>query len=653
MQRMKQMFDILQNATKDITLSKEEKFQMRESLIEYLTYMPSYRHTFQKETYEKDRFGFSRMKAFPSFFRTRHLRGALLIALVVTSGTMSVTTAATSALPGDLLYPIKIRVNEEVRTVFMSSNEARVSWEQERTEMRLREAGTLVANGRLDDKAQEVLQKQIAIHTDTFIAQVQATAVHDPILATEMSDDFADSMEENEALLTRLIVEKNETVPPETRAFVQNVHTATRQAVSLRNTTEQGATNEMDFATTTTPEITATNTSETNADGIATEDFATPTVETRATQTDYVSKIDVRAIHRAKKRAEDRYQETILLVEKMETDDTLHESTNTQIASAKALMESGTHALERADSIGAYTAYREASMRLQKVVRALHATQLFDVRIVDDVLPDVPSDTTEESDPSSDKTDTNETALLYKETGIIIDDAKKMLSSHEEHGTEPVEQVRDYIKTALAYQLQAEIAIALSDVESAYAHTQNAQKYAKESLNLLTAMPQQPENIPPHNIDNVVVEETEESDVSEELPTGVSHTFFDGIHYATGTLQKTFTCTRIESNLVQQHDDPLQLQVVLSTFDVFDENGYCDGTQKNTLAFFATSTAPAEAVISEVTLNEKPILWYNVDDALLEIDDMHTATSNDEVFLPAEDATIFQKAVDTTRALFR
>ena len=57
--------------------------------------------------------------------------------LIVISGGTSL--AAERALPGDLLYPVKISVNENIRSAISLSNESKVDWEIDKVERRLEE----------------------------------------------------------------------------------------------------------------------------------------------------------------------------------------------------------------------------------------------------------------------------------------------------------------------------------------------------------------------------------------------------------------------------------------------------------------------------------------------------------------------------------
>lgn len=79
----------------------------------------------------------------------RFASGAVAFALVLTVGA-GTSYAAEGTLPGDLLYPIKLGVNERVAGALASGPKAKATWHAERATRRLEEVETLAASGRLD-----------------------------------------------------------------------------------------------------------------------------------------------------------------------------------------------------------------------------------------------------------------------------------------------------------------------------------------------------------------------------------------------------------------------------------------------------------------------------------------------------------------------
>ena len=105
---------------------------------------------------------------------------ALAAALIffVSGGT---ALAAEGALPGDLLYPVKVGVNEQVRSALAISTEAQGAWEVERAERRLEEASRLAAAGTLDDDTRAEIETRLEAHTKAAEATAEKLAADDDV----------------------------------------------------------------------------------------------------------------------------------------------------------------------------------------------------------------------------------------------------------------------------------------------------------------------------------------------------------------------------------------------------------------------------------------------------------------------------------------
>lgn len=95
-------------------------------------------------------------------------KSAAVVALVVavSLSATGVSYAAESALPGDVLYAVKVGVNEEVVAAFARNEERKAEWEAERAARRLAEAERLAERGRLDESRRVELESRYAAHVN-------------------------------------------------------------------------------------------------------------------------------------------------------------------------------------------------------------------------------------------------------------------------------------------------------------------------------------------------------------------------------------------------------------------------------------------------------------------------------------------------------
>lgn len=136
MRIMKNTFKHIIKEAKRLTLQKEEKSQIRETLLSYMQEHPVRDDEIIRHQYQRPNIWGS-MFLKPAFV-------ALSLILIVGGGT---GYAAERALPGDLLFSVKVHVNEEVNGFFAYSEEAKADWQIQRVERRLKETEKLALRG--------------------------------------------------------------------------------------------------------------------------------------------------------------------------------------------------------------------------------------------------------------------------------------------------------------------------------------------------------------------------------------------------------------------------------------------------------------------------------------------------------------------------
>lgn len=164
-----------------IRMRSSEKRELRGRIVAYMEYHPLPEEVRKKSTKHAVKTPY--MNAIPSesFFAfrlgTRQFQSmAVLGALLFVVG---VPTLAERSLPGDILYPMKVMVNEEVRSTLAFSPYAKVEWEAARLERRLSEARLLAQEGRLTEDAERKVAEAVKEHSN---------AAQETILALRQTD---------------------------------------------------------------------------------------------------------------------------------------------------------------------------------------------------------------------------------------------------------------------------------------------------------------------------------------------------------------------------------------------------------------------------------------------------------------------------------
>lgn len=141
------------------------------------------------------------MQGFGAFFsrRATYATAAALV-LVVATGTQA-TFAAEGAVPGDILYPVKVSVAEPVALALTTSGEAKAKLATRFASRRVKEASTLSAQGKLDEKTATELAVRFDTHVDLIAketATIEAKGDVTEALAvrTDLEQDLTDTAKE-------------------------------------------------------------------------------------------------------------------------------------------------------------------------------------------------------------------------------------------------------------------------------------------------------------------------------------------------------------------------------------------------------------------------------------------------------------------------
>lgn len=141
------------------SLTKAEKAEMRSFLASFMNTHPVRLPHAARLNMSKS----SRAQFFEIIYKP--MLASSMVALVLMLGGGSISYAAERALPGDMLYPVKIHINENLRAAVLLTAEARSGLMIDRAGRRLEEIEKLTLSGKLDSSASAKV-------TENFSAEV-------------------------------------------------------------------------------------------------------------------------------------------------------------------------------------------------------------------------------------------------------------------------------------------------------------------------------------------------------------------------------------------------------------------------------------------------------------------------------------------------
>ncbi len=131
------------------------------------------------------------------------------LVVILSSG---VVFASGGSLPGDTLYPVKVRFVEPVRGAFVFSNKSKIEYESSLTTERLIEAETLANNDKLDEANQKQLNSLLERHSKDFNKAVEGFRKENSVRESENDEaiaNFQTSLNAHEQVLKFIKEHKN------------------------------------------------------------------------------------------------------------------------------------------------------------------------------------------------------------------------------------------------------------------------------------------------------------------------------------------------------------------------------------------------------------------------------------------------------------
>lgn len=154
---MKKFAEQLKARAEEIKLRTDERDALRTRLLAYMSYHPmAEEQTFSHRP--------ARRRTFLRLFANGRFVSAA-VGMTAVFCLVVIPAMAENSLPGDTLYPVKVRFNEELRGALASSPYQKIEWETERLERRVAEAQLLSDAGKLTPVAEAEVADAIKRHS--------------------------------------------------------------------------------------------------------------------------------------------------------------------------------------------------------------------------------------------------------------------------------------------------------------------------------------------------------------------------------------------------------------------------------------------------------------------------------------------------------
>lgn len=232
---MKRFSEQLKKKSDSIRMRASERRELRERLVSYMEYHPVVRTAATPKARKKsvesivsDPFKI----IFINMTYVRSFAGVFALFLVV-----GVPLIAERAVPGDILYPVKVQFNEEVRSTLSLSPYAKVEWETQRLERRIAEARLLADEGRLTQEIEAEVAQAVKEHTSAAQKEIATLRESDSDEAAIAEITFASALAvQSEVLEGKVASDEANKTDTEGRSVVALAGAVAEARTSAENT---------------------------------------------------------------------------------------------------------------------------------------------------------------------------------------------------------------------------------------------------------------------------------------------------------------------------------------------------------------------------------------------------------------------------------
>lgn len=198
----KKLIDAIEKAKKAISLDSAEKGAMRSEIIAFMKKNPlPLEH---KKRLSIQWLSFSSFNHYPLQYAT------LLGAFVLLVGCGGISFAAQSSLPGDMLYSMKVGVNEKVLSFLKFSDKSKAQYDIKLAQVRLEEIEKVSLEKKLDSKTNESLTSSLNQHiTDARERSARIQAGSNVSASAQISSDLEASLNAHTKIISELSQKEN------------------------------------------------------------------------------------------------------------------------------------------------------------------------------------------------------------------------------------------------------------------------------------------------------------------------------------------------------------------------------------------------------------------------------------------------------------
>jgi Domain of unknown function (DUF5667) len=193
---MKHFSEQFHKQSKSVSLQTIERDALRARVVSYMEYHPLPSVAAKATKSVPSPFGDAfKVVSFPTSLVFRWSAAFSVLVLIV------IPLLAEQSVPGDNLYAVKVRFNEEVRSSLTLDQHAKVEWETKRLNRRIAEARQLASEGKLTPEVEAQVVAAVREHTQNVQKEIDTLRTSDADGATLASIELNTTLEAQSASL--------------------------------------------------------------------------------------------------------------------------------------------------------------------------------------------------------------------------------------------------------------------------------------------------------------------------------------------------------------------------------------------------------------------------------------------------------------------